>query len=135
MKCHVADSKCRSYLRNTLRFKKSNWMHLVCGVGNFASLLQETGEGKERYTPLKEAEFLDQLFAIDLTYTFTASPSQNGELVCFANDADGLYYDNSGVISATITRTSWPPSTVFDVNYAEYLKKGLSNPSAFDEYA
>ena len=55
--------------------------------------------------------------------------------MCFANDADGLYYDNSGSISVRITRTSWPPSSTFDVNYAEYLKKGLENPSQYDEYA
>lgn len=133
-KCYVAEGSCRSYLRGKLRYKESNWMHLVCGVGNAVSLLQETMQDVDRFLPLREADFLEGLFAIDLTYTFTASPGQNGELVCFANDADGLYNDNGGSIQVTVTRTSWPPSTSFDLNYVEYLKKSLENPSAFDDY-
>lgn len=133
-KCHVAEGICRSYLRGKLRFQKTNWMHLVCGIGNAVSLLQEAGEDVDRFLPLREAEFIESLFSIDLTYTFTANPEQNGELVCFANDAEGLYYDNSGSIQVQVTRTSWPPSTDFDENYVEYLKKSLENPSTFDEY-
>ncbi|GMH76892.1 hypothetical protein TrST_g587 [Triparma strigata] len=133
-KCHVAEGRCRSYVRGKLRFTKSNWMHLVCGVGNAVTLLQEAGEDVDRFLPLREAEFLEGLFAVDLTYTFEANPGQNGELVCFANDSDGLYYDNSGSIQVTVTRTSWPPNMNFDDNYVEYLKKALENPSKFDEY-
>jgi len=109
-------------------------MHLVCGVGNFVTLLREVANGFDRFLPLDEMQLVDNLFAVDLSYTFTATPDQVGELVCFANDADGLYYDNMGAVNVTITRQSWPPSVDFDVNYAEYLKESLENPSKYDKY-
>jgi hypothetical protein len=44
---------------------------------------------------------------VGLNKTFTAQAT--GELVCFANDALGLYYNNEGVINATVTLLTWPP--------------------------
>ena len=74
------------------------------------------------------------MFSIDNTYTFDATPNQSGELICFANDADGLYYDNSGSVTVTITRLSWPPTVKFDDTYSKNLLQSLENPSAYDEY-
>jgi len=131
-KCYEAEGQCRSYLRQKLRYANANWMHLVCGVGNFVTLLQEAAGGHDRFLPVKEEELLEGLFGVDLEYTFTAAPGQAGELVCFANDADGLAYDNDGAVTVTVERTSWPPSAAFDERYVMYLYEGLVNPSKFD---
>merc|ERR1712098_612932 len=56
---------------------------------------------------LQEAEFGDSLFQVGRNVTFNSSFS--GELVCFANDANGLYFNNKGIINVTVTRLSWPP--------------------------
>ena len=42
--------------------------------------------------PMNENEFLDTLFEVGINTTFTAGAT--GELVCFANDALGLYWNN-----------------------------------------
>jgi hypothetical protein len=44
---------------------------------------------------------------VGLNKTFTAQAT--GELVCFANDALGLYWNNEGMINATVTLLTWPP--------------------------
>eukprot|EP00952_Eustigmatos_sp_NYUAD-ZCMA_P001759 7871-Eustigmatos_ZCMA.PRE.1 len=56
---------------------------------------------------MNENEFTPTLFEVGLNKTFTAHAT--GELVCFANDALGLYWDNRGVINATVTLLTWPP--------------------------
>jgi hypothetical protein len=53
--------------------------------------------GKERYMPLLEQEFSDSLFVVGSLWQ--AAATKTGELVCFANDADGFYWDNSGSIT------------------------------------
>ena len=137
-KCVVSapDGVCRSYLRQTLRFPTSNWLHLVCGVGEFTSLLKEAANDKDRFMPISDADFTGalDLFAVDTSYTFTAGDWQEGELVCFANDADGLYHDNLGSVEVTVTRDSWPPSVQFDLRYVEVLKESLENPSKYDRF-
>lgn len=57
--------------------------------------------------PMNENEFLDTLFHVGLNYTFTALAT--GELVCFANDAAGFYWNNEGHINVTVTLLTWPP--------------------------
>lgn len=57
--------------------------------------------------PMDEDEFLPTLFHVGLNATFTAQ--YTGELVCFANDALGLYWNNNGSINATVTLLTWPP--------------------------
>jgi hypothetical protein len=134
-KCYKdASGTCRSYFRQNRRYPPANWLHLVCSVGNFVTLLQEVAHGHDRFMPLQESELIKNLFPVDLTYTFTASPHESGELICFANDADGLYYDNTGSVSVTVRRESWPPSVDFDERYVEYLKTSLENPSNNDKY-
>ena len=61
----------------------------------------------ERYMPMNENEFLDTLFLVGKNKTFTAPAT--GELVCFANDAMGLYWNNEGRINVTVTLLTWPP--------------------------
>jgi len=138
-KCYEAGHQCRTHLKQKLRFQRSNWMHLICGIGDYVTLMMEVEEdggsgGKKRYLPIKEEEIINTLFAVDNTITFEATPDQEGELICFANDAEGLYYDNLGSVTVTVTRTSWPPSNEFDKNYVEYLKESLENPSMYDDY-
>ncbi len=61
------------------------------------------------------------LFPVGTSVDITATAS--GELLCFANDANALYFDNSGSINVTVSRlgTSWPPSTVYNENYVDYF--------------
>ncbi|GMI57309.1 hypothetical protein ScalyP_jg1870 [Parmales sp. scaly parma] len=130
-KCNIALGECRSYLRNTKRYKSSNWLSLICGVGDYVTLIQETAHN-ERFMPLIEQEFVETLFYVGDKYVFTANANmkQTGELVCFANDAEGLYYDNVGSLEVKVTRTSWPPTGDFEPNYEKYMKTQLENYEA-----
>ncbi|CAN0322919.1 unnamed protein product, partial [Hapterophycus canaliculatus] len=47
------------------------------------------------------------LLPVGRNLTFVAAAT--GELVCFANDAEGLYGDNRASLNVTVTRDSWPP--------------------------
>lgn len=106
-KCYVAGGRCRSYLRESRRLPLANWFELVCGVGNYVWKLQEAANGTDRFMPLREDEFTDTIFAVGSDFTFNATDT--GELVCFANDNYGQYWNNRGVLHVTVTRTSWPP--------------------------
>ena len=57
--------------------------------------------------PLKEDELFPTLFAAGSSSTFVAADT--GELICFANDHESLYWNNRGAVDVTVTRTSWPP--------------------------
>jgi len=108
-KCYIAGGRCRSYLKTKLRMAKagSKWLQLMCGIGEYVSLLQHVDENQHRMMPLLEDKFIDTIFQVGKSIIINASYS--GELVCFANDADTLYYNNKGVINVTVTRLSWPP--------------------------
>jgi hypothetical protein len=108
-KCYIAAGRCRSYLKTKLRVAKagSKWLQLICGIGEYVSLLQHVDENQHRMMPLLEDKFIDTLFEVGKSVVINASHS--GELVCFANDADTLYFNNRGVINVTVTRESWPP--------------------------
>ncbi|CAN0015669.1 unnamed protein product, partial [Choristocarpus tenellus] len=56
---------------------------------------------------IREAELLPTLFPVGRNLTFEAL--HTGELICFANDAEGLYGNNRYTLNVTVTRTSWPP--------------------------
>lgn len=105
--CWVAAGRCRPYLASRTRLRTARWFELVCGIGDFAWLLQEVAGATARYMPLREAAVSQTLFAVGLHATFTAN--HTGELVCFANDADHLYWNNQGTIHVVVERTSWPP--------------------------
>lgn len=51
--------------------------------------------------------------------TFVAAAT--GELVCFANDAEGLYGNNRASLNVTVTRESWPPDGDVETSYAAYV--------------
>uniref|UniRef100_A0A7S2D7Z9 Uncharacterized protein n=1 Tax=Florenciella parvula TaxID=236787 RepID=A0A7S2D7Z9_9STRA len=106
-RCHVAAGRCRSYLKQPLRLKEGRWFQLICGVGNYVWKLQEAAAEADRFLRLMEDEFSDSVFAVGGNHTFRAT--HTGELVCFANDANGLYFNNAGALNVTVTRLSWPP--------------------------
>jgi len=107
-RCYVAAGKCRSYLKQTLRHPTSLWMELVCAVGDFSWRLQEVEHGLDHFLPMHEAEVMATQFGVGLGHSFTASAT--GELMCFANDGEGLMYNNQGYLNVMVTRVSWPPS-------------------------
>ena len=114
--CYVSLGRCRSFLKKRRRLEKANWMSLVCGVGEFSRPVQEVVPGSEFETPfipLDESRVQQTIFAVGTKTTFLAKNS--GQLICFANDAHTLYWNNGGSINVTVTRTNkglagWPPS-------------------------
>ena len=129
----IDNGKCRSYLRQNKRFKEGKWFSLICGVASFGTSLSDAPDEVIRFLPIKEETVEEMLFLVPATsLTFTALASQEGELLCFANDAEGLYNDNAGIVNVHIERLSWPPSIHFDENYQKYLMEGLQNPSIYD---
>ncbi|CAN0048525.1 unnamed protein product, partial [Laminaria digitata] len=59
------------------------------------------------------------LLPVGLNLTFVAATS--GELVCFANDAEGLYGNNRAALNVTVTRQSWPPNATIEAEYEDYV--------------
>lgn len=118
--CHVGLGRCRSHLRKKRRLLTSNWMSLVCSVGEFVRQLQEIEPGKEKlakWLPLDEAIVQATLFHVGQATEFRAINS--GQLICFANDAHTEYWNNAGLLTVTATRLSWPPepSTYYRQRY------------------
>lgn len=110
--CFVALGRCRSHLKKRRRLTTANWMALVCGIGEFVRPVHPVQPGNEsdtRFVPLDESQVQNTLFNVGTETTFTAQYS--GQLICFANDAHTLYWNNAGSLDVTITRTSWPPTT------------------------
>lgn len=106
--CWVAVGLCRPYLKGQrARLGSARWFELVCAVGDYVWKLQEAEKGV-RYLPLREDLVSHTLFAVGSFVQFTAN--HTGELICFANDADNLYWNNRGLIEVTISRKSWPPT-------------------------
>ena len=106
----VAAGRCRAYLGAKRRLLDANWFELVCGVGEYVWRLQEQSDGQGNdtaaYMPLREAEVTASLFRVGSHLDFTAT--HDGELVCFANDADWLYWNNEGQLRVDVTKR-WPP--------------------------
>lgn len=110
--CWVAVGLCRPYLKGQrARLSSARWFELVCAIGEYVWKLQEAEKGV-RYLPLREDLVSQTLFAVGNFVQFTAN--HTGELICFANDADSLYWNNRGLIEVTVRRTSWPPTPVTD---------------------
>ena len=105
--CWVAAGLCRSYLGAQKRLRDAPWFALVCAVGDYVWKLQED-ELNPTYLPIREAEVGATLFAVGHHLEFEAL--HDGELVCFANDADYLYWNNRGSLAVNVSRTSWPPT-------------------------
>ena len=110
--CFISLGRCRSHLKKRRRFTKGNWMGLVCGIGEFVQPAEEIQPGLEKtgkYLPLDESILTETLFYVGLHTEFRAE--HTGELICFANDAHTLYWNNRGTIEVTATRLSWPPTS------------------------
>lgn len=145
--CYVALGRCRNYLKKRKRVETANWMTLSCAIGSFVRPLTSIQDGEEqnyKWMPLDEAELAYTSFAVGRTIEFRAVYS--GSLICFANDAYNLYWNNYGSLQVTVRRVSWPPSntTVYEpmllpacdsaqVVYANYgtasTKKVQCNPN------
>jgi hypothetical protein len=109
--CYVALGRCRPHLKKRRRLTSANWMSLTCAVGQFVIPLTETEPGKEseyRYLPLDESALIPTIFDVGEFIQFRAI--HTGELICFANDAHTLYWNNLGYLNVTVTRVSWPPT-------------------------
>lgn len=108
--CYIALGRCRPHLKKKRRLPTENWMTLACGIGEFVRPIEEVQEGTEesvRFVPLSESTLQQTVFVVGESLTFRASKS--GMLICFANDAQTLYWNNHGALSVTATRESWPP--------------------------
>ena len=98
--CYVAGGQCRSYLTLSRRHTSTRWFHLVCGIGEFQWPLLH-----DYFMPLREEELTETFFSVGSgPRTFLAN--YTGELLCFANDADSLYWNNRGAITVTVSRVS-----------------------------
>lgn len=109
--CYVALGRCRPHLKKKRRLPLSNWMTLACGIGEFMRPLGDIKEGAEsvsRFMPLSESVLQQTIFVVGNSLTFRAT--HTGELICFANDANSLYWNNKGFLNVTVTRKSWPPN-------------------------
>lgn len=121
--CWVAAGRCRPYLGARKRLPDADWFALVCGVGDYVWKLQED-ELDPTFLPLREAEVSATLFFVGHYLEFTAV--DDGELICFANDADHLYWNNQGQLVVDVARTSWPPTRY--TNYEAYLSEWRYEP-------
>jgi hypothetical protein len=109
--CYVGMGRCRPHLKKKRRLPSANWMSLACAIGEFVRPLTEVKVANipsYRWIPLDEATLTETIFNVGRTVQFRAVYS--GQLICFANDAQTLYWNNKGQIDVTVTRESWPPS-------------------------
>eukprot|EP01035_Chromulina_nebulosa_P020863 gene20863-27040_t len=108
--CYVGMGRCRPHLKKRRRIPSANWMSLSCAIGQFVRPLVDPEPGFEnlyRWLPLDESELIPTVFNVGEFIEFRAV--YTGELICFANDAHTLYWNNRGSIAVTVTRVSWPP--------------------------
>ncbi len=75
----------RSIFEGNRRRSSSNWNVLICCVG-------------------RSDDEDDECYEIGEGNNFTAKAT--AALVCFSNDIDGFYYDNTGALNVTIQRFS-----------------------------
>lgn len=103
--CYVGASMCRPHLRFKRRFK-ANWFAMVCGIGTYLQpvILPNVGDYLDmRFYPFDETNFYNTFFVIDKEEGIDFISKWSGELVCFANDAHNLYWNNAGYINVTVT--------------------------------
>jgi len=127
--CYIGLGRCRPHLKRKRRLKIANWMALVCSVGQFVRNVNAVQPGREEVTswvPLDESVLQDTVFFVGQNTTFRAEYS--GQLICFANDAHSLYWNNFGKLEVTATRMSWPPD-------ATQIYKPLQKPACDSAYA
>ena len=138
--CYIGLGRCRSHLKKKRRLPDSNWMSLVCSIGEFVQPANEVEPGKEaggKYLPLDESTLGETIFHVGTGVEFYAE--YTGQLICFANDAHTLYWNNQGTIEVTATRVSWPPTSevyyqnlylpACDSALVVYVNKGINDNS------
>jgi len=104
--CYVGDGRCRAHLRFKRRFSEANWFAMVCGIGTLLQpvILPNIGDYIDtRFLPLDETSFYNTFFVIDKDDGVEFTSKWSGELVCFANDAHNLYWNNAGYINVTVS--------------------------------
>jgi len=72
-------------------------MSLACAIGEFVRPLVEIEPGKEqeyRWMPLDESALQETIFDVGQRFQFRSK--YTGQLICFANDAHTLYWNNNG---------------------------------------
>lgn len=107
--CFVALGQCYPHLRSTPRLPTAPWFSLVCCIGSLLTVLGPVEPGHEAsatYVAADEAALHASQFHVGLDLTFLAAST--GELLCYANDAHSLYWNNRGAINVTVARLSWP---------------------------
>ena len=117
--CYIALGRCRPHLKRKRRLPLANWMSLSCAVGQFVRNVNAVQPGEEAeapWIPLDESVLQATVINIGRSTVFRAEHS--GQLICFANDAHSLYWNNVGSLNVTATRVSWPPD---DTLYYEPL--------------
>lgn len=120
--CYVAIGRCRGHLAKRRRNPLANWMQLHCAIGEYVRPLTIVTPGQEeaaRYLPLDESTLQESIFPIGYSFQFRAN--NTGQLICFANDAHSMYWNNKGALDVTVTRVSWPPTnnTYYQALYIE----------------
>jgi hypothetical protein len=127
--CYVALGRCRPHLKKRRRFLDANWFSLLCAVGDFVRPLTQVAPGAEvdaRFLPLDESRLQETIFHVGHAFEFRAN--NTGQLICFANDAHTLYWNNIGQLDVKVTRISWPSTndTYYQALYKEACDSALS---------
>ena len=109
--CYVAQGQCYSYLKRIPRFPTAPWLALLCTIGDYYQLIGSIEPGKElmaTFVNVDQAQLNANLFYVGNGIVIMAN--ETGELICCANDAYGLYWNNAGSLNVSVTRLSWPVS-------------------------
>ena len=77
------------------------YMHLVCCVGDGTYNLLSSAT-QERWIPFDEATMISTCFPVKNDITWKASLS--GQLFCYANDSEGMYWNNHGTLTVTVQK-------------------------------
>jgi len=138
--CYIALGRCRSHLKQKRRLLTAPWMSLSCAIGSFVRPLGEIKPGQESiasYLPMDEAVLQETIFYVGKSLQFKSK--FDGQLMCFANDGQNLYWNNKGLLEVTVTRASWPPTPDLyyrqlylpscDSAFVVYQNKGNNDPA------
>lgn len=138
--CYIALGRCRPHLKQKRRLLTAPWMSLACAIGSFVRPLGDIKPGEESkasYLPMDEAVLQETIFYAGKSIEFKSK--YDGQLMCFANDGQNLYWNNKGYLEVTVTRASWPPTPDLfyrpqylpscDAAYVVYQNKGNNDPA------
>lgn len=98
--CYVANGLCRPHLKKHRRYPTANWMALICGIAfipDYEYLFEHM------YWITEEAS--QNAFVVGNGPT-TFCAKQTGSLMCYANDAYTMYWNNGGNIDLLVETIS-----------------------------